>query len=144
MNENVDNLLEGNLEKMYFQTKEWIGDIEFYDIEFDFLNSLISEKIDSTTTDDLDHKNLFRKMDLLLFKLSDEVMVQIKEHRKILSILLDTMDVSNNNECDREHLRLLNKMTQIKIGINKLKKALFKYIKNHPFKFDFDSFIKDL
>ena len=144
MNENVQNLLEGKLETMYFQTKEWIEDMEFYEIEFNFLNGLISDRIDSTTTDDLDHKNLFRKMDLLLFKLSDEVMLQLKAHLKTLSQLLDTMDLSNNDECAKEHSRLLYKMMQIKIGIKKLKKALFHYLKNHPFKFDLDNFIKDL
>ncbi|MEO5787508.1 hypothetical protein [Gelidibacter sp.] len=144
MNEDVDNLLKEKLETMYFQTKEWIEDMEFYEIEFNFLNTLISDRIDTTTTEDLDHKNLFRKMDLLLFKLSDEVIFQLKEHLKTLSHLLDPIDLSNNDECAKEHSRLLDKMTQIKIGVKKLKKALFKYLKNHPFKFDLDRFIKDL
>lgn len=144
MNERVHNLLEGKLEAMYFQTKDWIEDIEFYEIEFNFLNGLISDRIDSKTIKDLDHKNLFRKMDSLLFKLSDEVMLQLKAHLKKISHLLEVMNLSDNKEFDSEHARLLDKITQIRRGIKKLKKALFKYLKNHPFKFDLDSFIKDL
>src|SRR5690606_37481829 len=114
MNDNANDLLEGNIKTMYFQTKEWIEEIEFYEEELNFLNGLISDRIDNTTTDELDHKSVFRKMDAVLYKLSDEVIVEIKNHRKELSELLEKLDLTNNGRCSRDHTHIFEKVTKVK------------------------------
>ncbi len=144
MNDNANELLVGNLKTMYFQTKEWIDEIEFYEVELNFLNSLISDRIDSTTTYDLDHKSFFRKMDAVLFKLSDEVIIDIKNHRKDLCERLEKLDLNTNGRCSREHMRIFERITKVKHGIRKLKSALFRYIKRYPFEFDIDRLLKDM
>ncbi|GGG49408.1 hypothetical protein [Bizionia arctica] len=139
MNKNSENLLDGNLKNMYQLTKEWIDEVEFYIIELKFFNSLISEHISSTTTDDLEHKEIYRNIDELLFKLSNDLISQFKTHKKEIIVLVDTKNLTENSKECIEHIHLLEKMTKLKQGIKKLKKALFRYLKNHPFEFDFDT-----
>ena len=56
MTENAQIRLKNNLNTMDSQTKEWIENVEFYKEELASVNSLISDCIDTTTTDDLNHK----------------------------------------------------------------------------------------
>ena len=144
MNENAENLLKRNLKTMYYQTNQWIEDVEFYQQELDFFNNLISNKIGTTTTDNLEHKEIFRNIDALLFRVSEDLISQIKLHRKEVSELIDTNQLLGHHSTNKNHLNLLEKMTIVKHGIKKLKKALFKYVENHPFEFDFDTVLKEL
>lgn len=144
MNINAQNLLKNNLKTMHSQTKQWIEEVEFYKEELEFFNSLISNRIDTVTKENLDHREIYRNIDVLLYKLSEHLIRQIKIHKKELSLLIDTGNISENHEESKDHLRLLEKMERIKSGIKKLKKALFRYLKDHPFDFDFDTIIKEL
>lgn len=144
MNKNAKDLLKSNLLNMYNHTQNWIEDVEFYEEELTFFNTLISERIDSITTDNLDHKIIFRHIDDLLYKLSKDIIIQIKEHRKELSLLLEANNITENQAEVKIHLHLLEKMATVKHGIKKLKKALFAYIEDHPFNFDFDTIFKEL
>ena len=144
MNINAENLLRGNLKTKYSQTKQWIEDIEFYEEELSVFNSLISYKIGSTTTGDLEHKEIFRNMDDLFLRLSQDIINQIKAHQKKISQLIDTDDFSENYKQSMVHSQLLEKMSIIKHGIKNLKKALFSYIEDHSFDFDFDTTFEEL
>ncbi|WP_158851088.1 hypothetical protein [Algibacter sp. L1A34] len=144
MNENVQKLQKDKLKAMYFQTEEWIEDVEFYEEELEFFNSLISNRINTTTIEDLNHKEIYRNKDNLLWKLSDDVLSEIKVHRTELARLIDTKNITENIEENKTHLHLLEKTDKIKNGIKQLKKALFKYVKDHPFKFQFDTVIEEL
>lgn len=144
MNDNAYKLLKGNLETMYSQTKEWIEDIEFYEEELDFFNSLISDRINSTTAKDLNHKDIYRNIDTLLYKLSEDLITQIKAHRKELAGLINANNIEENHEENKKHFHLLEKMAIVKHGIKKLKKALFKYLKDNPFDYDFETLFKEL
>lgn len=144
MNDNAFNLLKNNLETMYSQTKQWIEDIEFYEEELNFFNSLISDRINTATTDDLEHKEIFRNIDNLLYKLSEDIITQIKAHRKELAGLVENSNIEENYEESKVHLHLLEKMAKIQHGIKKLKKALFNYLKDHPYEFDFNTIFKEL
>lgn len=144
MNENAINLLRGNLKAMYFQTKQWIEDIEFYEEELTFFNSLISDRIATTTTEDLEHKTIFRNIDTLFYKLSEDLINQIKNHRKELSQLIEADKLLGHHAENIDHFYLLERMSIIKHAIKKLKKALFRYLQDHPFEFDFDAVLKEL
>ena len=144
MNKNAESLLEGNLKTMYYQTNQWIEDVKFYEQELDFFNNLISDKISTTTTDNLEHKEIFRNIDALIFRVSEDLISQIKTHRKEVSELIDTNQLLGHHSANKNHLHLLEKMTTVKQSIKKLKKALFRYVENHPFEFDFDTVLKEL
>ncbi|GGG37148.1 hypothetical protein [Bizionia arctica] len=144
MNKNEKNLVEGNLINMYRISKEWIDELEFYELELNFFNNLISERIASNTHKDLSHKDIYRNIDDLLFKLSNNLISEIKTHRKELVQLIDSNNFSQNSEESKIHLHLLEKMFRVKDGIKKLKKALFIYIKDNPFDFEFDTILNDL
>ncbi|HLV39834.1 hypothetical protein [Xanthomarina sp.] len=144
MNDNAIKLMEDNLKAMYDHTDKWIEDVVFYQEELVFFNSLISDRINNTTTEDLNHKEVYRNIEALLYKLSEDVIKQIKLHKKELATLIDTHNLTDNHEESKLHFQLLEKMDRIKHGIKKLKKALFSFMKDHPFEFDLDSLINDI
>jgi hypothetical protein len=144
MNYNAEKLLRHNLETMHKQCGQWVEDLEFYDEELKFFNSLISDRIDTRTTDDLEHKEIFRNIDALLYRLSEDLIQEIKNHRNKIDVLIADDDLYNHFSENKEHFQLLEKMGSIKHGIKKLKKALFRYIEDHPFEFDFDTILKEI
>jgi hypothetical protein len=144
MNKNAKTLLEGNLRTMFQQTGQWMEDLSTYEEELHLFNSLISNKINTTTTDDLEHREIYRNIDSLLYKLSEDLLEELKAHKKVLSQLIENSDLTENHKENKTHLHLLEKMRSIKHGVKKLKKALFAYLKDHPFEFDFDTLFKEL
>ena len=137
-------LLEASLSDLHFQSKEWIEEIEFYSEELNFLNSLIVEKINTTTTIDLDHKEIYRNIDSLLFKLSENFLGTLHAHEKLLSKIIASNSPHDNKTYRMDHITLSKKMKTLKKGIKELKKALFTYLKNHPFEFSIDSLIQEI
>ena len=146
MNDNAYSLLKSNLETMYSQTEQWIEDIEFYEEELSVLKSLISYRINATESIDLKHRLIFKNIEDLLYKLSEDIISQIRNHRQELKRLIDLNNIEENHEESKKHIVLLEKMDNLKHGIKKLKKALFRYVKDHPLDFDFDyeTVFKDL
>ena len=144
MNHKSEDLLIGNLKTMYYQTMQWMDNIGLYEGKLKLFDSLISERINTTTTQDLDHKELYRNMNITLFDLSDDLLAQIKIHRNALALLIEEKNVSKNHEYNLIHLELVEKMALIKQDVNSLKKALFKYIRSHPFDLNFDGMLSDI
>jgi len=144
MNDSAYRLLKGNLETMYSQTKQWIEAIQFYEEQLSFFKSLISYRIDATEAIDLKHRTIFKNIDDLLYRLSEDITSQIRNHNHELNRLIEANNIEENHEESKKHIDLLEKMDTLKHGIENLKKALFRYIKDHPFDFDFDTAFKKL
>lgn len=129
-NKNVDSLYLINLKNMYSLSEEWIEEVVFYEEELNFLNALILDKINSATRESIEHKEVYQNIKIMLFKMSKELLVHLKNHKDKLSKLIETKDFSKENECSPNHLKTLEKMGTVKRGIKQLKKALFGYLKN--------------
>ena len=140
LNENEHN----HLEVLCFQTDKWIEDVEFYEEELDFFNNLISNRINNTTITDLNHKEIYRNIDSLLYELSEDILIQIKRHRRRLAQLISGQYIKADLEENKRHNSLFEKMNTIDHGIKIFKKTLFKYLKDYPFKFEFDTVIEEL
>lgn len=137
-------LLEASLDQLHFQTKEWIDEVKFYSEELNFLNGLIVEKIDTRTTKDIDHKEIYRNIDTLLFKLSDDLLKNLYAHEKLLAKIISAKNPHDNKTYRIDHIALSKKMKALEMGIKHLKKALFTYLKNNPFEFSIDTLIQEI
>jgi hypothetical protein len=144
INENEQKHLKKHLEVLCFQTDKWIEDVEFYEEELDFFNNLISNRINNTTITDLNHKEIYRNIDSLLYELSEDILIQIKRHRRRLAQLISGQYIKADLEENKRHNSLFEKMNTIDHGIKIFKKTLFKYLKDYPFKFEFDTVIEEL
>lgn len=137
-------LLEASQEELHHQTKEWIDDVEFYSEELNFLNGLIIKKIDTRTTIDLDHKEIYRNIDALLFKLSDDLLAKLYSHEKLLAKIILTESPQDNRTYRLDHIAFSKKMKTLALGIKEFKKALFTYLKNNSFEFSMDYLIQEI
>lgn len=144
MNHKSDDLLISNLKTLHFQTEQWMANIGLYEDKLKLFDSLISERINSTTTEDLDHKELYRNMNITLFDLSVDLLTQIKIHREGLALLIEKKDVSKVHTYKQIHFELVEKMALLKRDVNTLKVTLFKYIRNHPFDLNFDDMLNEI
>lgn len=137
-------LLHATLDELHFKCQEWIDLVEFYIIELGFLNDLISDKIDTTTPEDLDHKEVYGNIDALLYKLSEELLTSLFLHKNVLNRLILNKEPHKLLSYRKDHIKLYHKIKALKSGVKDLKKSLFKYLKDNPFSFDFELFIQNL
>ena len=109
-----------------------------------FLNGLIIKKIDTRTTIDLDHKEIYRNIDALLFKLSDDLLAKLYSHEKLLAKIILTGSLQDNRTYRLDHITFSKKMKTLALGIKEFKKALFTYLKNNSFEFSMDYLIQEI
>lgn len=137
-------LLEASLADLHSQTKEWIEDVEFYTIELNFLRGFVLEKIDNANKAKLSHKVVYGNVDILLSKLSKDLIKDLKTHEKLLDGVIKDKNSTENREYRTYHITLHKKMKVLKKGLKELKSNLFNYLKGHLTDFSIDPLIEEL
>ncbi|WP_431160749.1 hypothetical protein [Flagellimonas beolgyonensis] len=128
-----NNVTETTWDRMYAESRAWVGDVEFYIVELNFLNSLVTEMIGSTTFEGQDHKNLFRNLEGLLQTLNQEVLREVKAHLNTLSDREGNKTVPVDPGVAMRHGKIGKRMDTIKKAVRQLKTAVFDYVKDDPF-----------
>jgi hypothetical protein len=115
-----------SIERLHERTKQWVSEIKFIKIEQDFLKELLSEHIMGLCVNDK-----FKIGKLLLngieheYKLGDELIISIKDHRMNLALLMENIYLKKEDDFRKNHELLKN---EVKNYIQN-----FKYIKEQVF-----------
>ncbi len=123
------HMLKTNLETWYFETEDWINDCDFYKEELQFLKEIVQNKIQNTTTEGQEHKEIYRHIEKMLVRLFDEITKALKDHKKQLA---DAMTRKGNADSKVYHAEMGQKMAVLKSGITDLKRSIFKYVVDNP------------
>lgn len=127
------HMLKADIETLYFETKEWISETDFYEEELHFLKQLIQNRIGSNTAEGQEHKEIYQHIETMLAQLSGEFHEVLREYEKQLFIALDKGNPKDRDYIIPEHKALALKMAALKTGVVKLKKSIFGYVKENPF-----------
>ncbi len=123
------HLLKTKLETWYFETEDWINDCDFYKEELQFLKEIVQNKIQNTTTEGQEHKEIYRHIEKMLVRLFDEITTALKDHKKHLADAMTRKGIPDN---EAYHAEMGQKMAALKNGITDLKRSIFKYVVETP------------
>jgi len=118
-----------SIEEIHNDSKLWLSEIDFIKDEVRFLNHLLS----SNYIDFLE-AGLRKEIDILVKKIEDEKAIgislykQIKNHRKVLSNLIEIKSVTSNTNYLEKHKKIEREMSIFSKKYKKLKRTIFKII----------------
>lgn len=118
-----------SIENMHYATQQWISEIEFAKVEFDFLKELISEHIiDVCSSDNFNKAQLLIKGIKHEMGLSDELIGSINAHNIRLSLLIGNVYMKREESFREEHVMLKKEIENFKNNFKYLKKEVFDLI----------------
>lgn len=129
------NLSESNIdysksfEYLYNKTEKWISEIDFIEIEQDFLKELLSEHIIGLCSTEN-----FKNAKLFLMGIEHEKMLgkklkaSIKEHKMNLGLLLEDMYLKREDAIRENHELLKNEVVNFIDNFKYIKKEVFELI----------------
>jgi hypothetical protein len=125
MNVKTAYLLQGSLETLHFETKEWIDEVKFWIDELAILSDLVDHKIA--------HNNVEDQMTSMLDLLSNGILHRLFGHETFLSSLFRSNEKLNENEYREKHKEIALNMIRLKNDIKALKKRVFQFLEQKEF-----------
>lgn len=121
--------LQVSLDDLHRESKEWINEIEFWDVELTFLEKLLKSDSPLLERDDqLEEKEHFEKL-INYYKtgLLTDIKEKIKLHESDLKNLLDENIEQNEEKYRTAHLGLSHKISTFEEEFRELKKEFYQY-----------------
>jgi hypothetical protein len=102
---NYKYVLEGSIEDLHKESKEWISELEFWKVEFSFFEKLIDEmNLLRRGQSKEDLQQIYNNGKNLLSEISD-ILDNIRDHQKYLALLLEKKDSFNDQKYREDHHR---------------------------------------
>ena len=120
--------MDTSLSSIHFETQEWLREVDFYKNELNYQFNLITEMIGSSTIDDQQHKDIFRNINSMLDKLTNESATQLIRHEQNLLNAMREIKTVKTEIFFHQHKVFANKVKSIKGGVLVLREAIHNYI----------------
>jgi hypothetical protein len=133
MNVKTAYLLQGSLETLHFETKEWIDEVKFWIDELTILSDLVDHKIAHNNLEDQIHRDLQLNMNSMLDLMSNGILHTLFGHENFLSSLFSTNENLNENDYREKHKEIALNMIRLKNDIKALKKRVFQFLEQKEF-----------
>ncbi len=117
-----------SLSSIHFETQEWLRVIDFYKKELNYQFELITEMIGSTSIDDQQHKDIFRNINGMLDKMTNESATQLKLHEQNVLNAMREIKTVKTEMFFLQHKTFANKVKLLKGGVIDLRQAIYNYI----------------
>ncbi len=133
MNIKTAYLLQGSLETLHFETKEWIEEVKFWIDELTILEDLTDHKIAHNNLEDQIHRDMQLNMSTMLDHLSNRILHTLFGHESFLSSLFKVNEKLDENEYREKHKEIALNMIHLKNDIRTLKKKAFAFLEQKEF-----------
>ena len=120
--------IDTSLSSLHFETQEWLREIRFFKDELNYQFDLTTQMIGSSSISDQQHKDIFRNINSLLDKLTNESTAELQQHELNLVNAMREIKTVIKEPFFKKHKVLANKVKKLKEGVIDLKDAIHNYI----------------
>ncbi len=121
-------LLEGGLDVLHSESREWLSEVEFVKSELRFFMRLLKSKV-FVLSKEQQRQHIFENMDKLCSAVAVELGNEIKAHEKNLAVL-QTSKGGSDAEYRAKHKTLKAKIEQLLNDTRTLKMLVFDFVEH--------------